>query len=83
MPNTPTVTASLYIEVNVTCPKCDYLIDLLRQSDTYGFDHNEEGLVLSQACPNGSWSEEHENFEVDEVTCSKCKETFNVKGIDW
>jgi hypothetical protein len=78
-----TATARLDIEVFVDCPHCDHLIDLVKPEDTAGYDHNEEGYVLSQACPNGHWSEEHKNFEVEEVECSSCGNTFNVKGLDW
>ena len=78
-----TVTASLSIDVFVDCPHCDNFINLLDSSDTDDHDHNDEGHVLSQACPDGHWSEEHRNFEVDNVTCSECKKSFNVKGLDW
>ncbi len=78
-----TTSARLSIEIYVDCPHCDYFIDLLDSSDTNKYDHNDESGVLKQACPDGHWSEEHENFEVTEVTCSECKKTFNVKGLDW
>ena len=78
-----TVTARLDIEVFVNCPHCDYLVDLLLENDTDGYNHNEEGHVISQACPDGSWYDKHKNFEVDDVTCGLCKKEFNVKGIDW
>jgi hypothetical protein len=78
-----TATARLDIEVFVDCHHSDHLIDLVKPEYTAGYDHNEEGYVLSQACPNGHWSEEHKNFEVEEVECSSCGNTFNVKGLDW
>ena len=80
-----TVSAGLSINIYVTCPneQCCAFIDLMDQGDTDGQDHNEEGYLLSQACPNGHWSEEHERFEAEEVVCSKCKTEFNVKGLDW
>ena len=78
-----TVTASLCIEVNVDCPHCDSMIDIMRESETDGYDHNEEGLVLSQACPDGCWHTRHEEFEVRNVTCGQCKKDFDVKGLDW
>lgn len=78
-----TTTARLDIEVLVDCPHCDYLVDLMKPDDTAGYDHNEEGWVLSQACPDGHWSEEHEKFEIENVECSNCGNTFNVKGLEW
>ena len=79
-----TVEARLDIEVFVHCPTCDYLIDLMLEEDTNGQNHNDEGHILSQACPSeGHWSEEHEKFEIDDVTGSKCKTTFIVKGLEW
>ncbi|MDB4261442.1 hypothetical protein N9878_01105 [bacterium] len=76
-------TARLDIEVFVDCPHCGNFIDLMRDSDTNGYDHNEEGLVLEQACPDGYWIDEHKKFEVSNVTCSECKKDFNVKGLEW
>ena len=78
-----TVTARLNIEIFVDCPKCDYLIDILKASDTSDHDHNDEGHVLTQACPGGSWADKHENFEVLHIECSRCKHEFNVKGLEW
>ncbi len=76
-------TARLDIEVFVDCPNCDFMIDLMKEEDTGGYNHNDEGHVISQACPQGNWYEEHKEFEVSEVRCSKCKTEFNVKGLDW
>ena len=75
------VMARLDIELFVDCPKCDHLIDLLNQKDTAGYDHNEEGRVLTQACPDGYWTDEHKKFSVKNVECSKCGSQFNVKGF--
>lgn len=77
------VSASLHIEVLTECPHCESQIDLLRDSDTGGYSHNDEGEVLSQACPDGHWTEEHKNFSVTNVTCSHCENSFNVKGLEW
>ena len=38
---------------------------------------------LSQACPNGCWSTEHETFEVEGIMCPKCKNEFKVEGLCW
>ena len=78
-----TVEARLDIEVFVNCPGCDFLIDLMLEEDTSGYNHNEEGHVIEQACPEGCWFDEHENFEVSDVCCSECSHKFNVKGISW
>jgi ssDNA-binding Zn-finger/Zn-ribbon topoisomerase 1 len=78
-----TVEARLDIAVFVDCPKCDFGIDLLNPRYTNGIDHNEERYILEQACGNGDWSINHEKFEVEEVTCTKCKTEFNVKGMEW
>lgn len=77
------VRATLYIAVNVDCPSCDMGIDLMDADDTSGRDHNEEGYVIRQACPNDTWTDEHEKFNVEEVKCTLCGHEFNVKGLDW
>lgn len=78
-----TVNARLDIEVFVDCPECDYMIDLLREDETAGYDHNEEGQVLTQACPNGYWSDAHKEFEVNNVECTQCGTKFNVRELEW
>ena len=79
------VKARLNIEVFVDCPNkdCGFLIDLMEETDTDGYHHNEEAGIISQACPDGHWGYEHKKFECDDVTCSECKTTFNVRGLDW
>ncbi|NOQ30198.1 MAG: hypothetical protein GQ570_03650 [Helicobacteraceae bacterium] len=75
-----TVSARLDIEMFVDCPECEHMIDLLSERDTDEYDHNEEGYLLRQMFPsNGS----HDDFECKKVTCSQCKCTFNVKGLEW
>ena len=78
-----TVSARLDIEIWVDCPECDNLINILDSRDTSNHDHNEEGQVLTQACPDGSWYEAHESFEVTGVKCSSCANEFNVKELEW
>jgi uncharacterized C2H2 Zn-finger protein len=77
------VEARLDVEVFVDCPKCGYLIDLMNEDDTSGVCHNDEGQVMRQACPDGSWIDEHKKFSIKDVTCSRCDAEFNVKGIEW
>lgn len=77
-----TVEARLDIEMFVTCPneECGYLIDLLSEKDTDGTPHDDDGYLLRQMFPaHGS----HDDFECEDVTCTKCKTTFNVKGLEW
>ncbi len=78
-----TVGARLVIEVLVHCPRCEVVIDLCNDNDTNCYNHDDDSYILRQALPEGCWSESHEKFEVEDVTCSECKETFNVKGLDW
>jgi hypothetical protein len=78
-----TVSATLSIEVHVNCPHCEEWIDLMSEDDTNGYNHNEEGNVITQACPTGHWTEEHKTFSVKDVTCCECKESFNVEGLEW
>jgi hypothetical protein len=82
MSDVKTVTARLDIEMFVNCPneECDYLIDLLRESDTDGVNHDDDGYLLRQMFPT---NRSHDDFECEEVVCSKCKAEFNVKGLEW
>ncbi len=77
-----TVSARLDIEMFVNCPNdnCDYYIDLLRPEDTNNHDHNDEGYLLRQMFPEHGGNED---FECEEVECSKCKTIFNVEGLEW
>ena len=84
MSDTKTAVGSLYIQIFADCPNCDFNIDILNPDDTSGHCHNDEGHVLAQACPSqGHWSDEHEKFKVEEVTCSECNHTFNVEKLEW
>jgi len=76
------VSATLDIEMFVTCPNedCEFLIDLLREEDTNGDMHNDDGYLLRQMFPTHG---DHVDFECEEVVCSKCKTQFNVKGLEW
>lgn len=79
-----TQTAWLSIQVFVSCPNCDKLIDLMDENDTDGYNHNEDGWVIGQACPDeGYWIDAHKDFSIKNVTCTECKETFGVKGLEW
>ncbi len=78
-----TVAALLSIEMYVTCPneECEDYINLLSEADTNDYDHNEEGYLLQQMFPDDGSS--HDDFECEEVTCSRCKTKFNVKTLEW
>lgn len=78
-----TVSATMQISVYVNCPHCDYLIDLMDEDDTNGIVHNDDSYILKQAIPYGDWDESHREFEVDDVTCSHCKGSFDVKELVW
>ena len=78
--------ATLCIEINVDCPnkKCGAYIDILREDETDGYNHNEEGFLMEQACPDkGIWTTEHEKFHCEQITCTECGTTFDVEGLDW
>ena len=77
-----TVEARLCIQMFVTCPndECGNYIDLLDERDTDGTMHDDESLLLRQMFPSNG---DHEDFECEDVTCSQCKTTFNVKGLEW
>lgn len=78
------VEASLIIEVNVDCPCCGDNVNLMDEFDTNDYNHNEEGHVICQACPdNGYWMDAHKDFSVSNVTCTWCKCTFDVEGLNW
>ena len=78
------VTADLDIQVNVDCPHCGQFINIMDEHDTNGHAHNEEGDVIKQACPDDCyWTDEHKKFSIENVTCTECQESFNVKGLDW
>ena len=75
-------TATLVIELRVECPNedCSNWIDLLDEDDTNGTAHNDDSMLLRQVFPsNGN----HDDFKCEEVTCSACKTTFDVKGLEW
>jgi hypothetical protein len=75
-----TVAASLHIQMHVECPECENYIDLLDPDDTDKYDHNDEGQLLKQMFHKHI---DHREFECEEVTCSDCKTTFNVKELEW
>ena len=76
------VTARLDIEMFVDCPneECENMIDLLREEDTDGRMHNDDGYLLRQMFPKHGT---HDDFKCDEVVCTQCKTMFNVSGLEW
>lgn len=79
------VKAILDIRVFVDCPGCNDVIDLMDEGDTSGCNHNDDGHILDQACPNNNkvWVDTHRGFEVEDVKCSECGTIFNVKTLEW
>lgn len=77
-----TVSATLDIEMFVTCPneECGYFIDLLKEKDTDGTMHDNDSYLLKQMFPSNG---DHSDFECEDVTCTRCKTTFNVAGLEW
>jgi len=77
-----TVPATLSIQMYVDCPNedCGNYIDLLDEKDTDGVAHNDDGYLLRQMFPRNG---DNSDFECEEVTCSQCKTTFNVKELEW
>ena len=78
-----TVSATLSVDIYADCPneECGNYINLLREKDTDGVEHDEDSRLLRQVFPSNGAS--HDDFECDEVTCSECKTTFNVKSLEW
>ena len=77
-----TVAATLSIEMHVECPnkECGNYIDILNQSETGGVDHNDDGFLLRQMFPrHGS----HDDFEIEDIICQRCKTKFDVKTLEW
>ena len=80
----PITNANLEVLIFVECPHCEDYIDLLKPEDTDGENHNDEANLTAQAFPTQApWSESHKNFECVHVTCSGCKNQFDVKGLEW
>jgi len=82
MSDLETATASLNIEMNVTCPndECGSFINLLNEADTSEHDHDDCGDLLKQMFPSNG---DHDAFVCDAVVCTQCKTEFNVRGLEW
>jgi len=71
------VRPTLTIKLNVNCPECDYLFDMVEETNL-----NEEGWLLNKLLPESEWANAHDNFECS-VICPKCSVEFDVKGVNW
>ena len=80
MSNRAEVSAMLTIELLVRCPDegCQTHIDLLREEDTCGGEHNRDNVLLQQVYQeNGGY----DGFVCRGVRCYGCKGVFDVKGL--
>ena len=72
------VSASLSIELGVTCPYCDAYFDLLSLKAI-----NDDGYLINQACPSdGCWSDSHDKFR-ECINCPDCRNEVKVVGITY
>lgn len=72
-----TVTASLVMELNVTCPSCEESFDLFRSP------LNDEGLMYEKALADERWKIDASERIEEDVVCPDCGAEFKVKGINW
>lgn len=72
------VTATLYISLDVDCPKCGHNFDLL--SDT---SLNDEGGLLNDAISDDRWKIPQDERIECESDCPECKTNVKVKGLYW
>ena len=76
------VDARLSIQIYVDCPHCELGIDLFDAFDAEGVTLDGEGFVSLQAFPDGAWGGKNwESFSVEDVRCSRCGKSFDVKGL--
>lgn len=71
------VMPNLSIELNVTCPECEYYFDMVEDTNL-----NEEGWLLKQILSEEAWACAHERFECN-VICPHCSTEFKAKGVNW
>lgn len=80
MNNLPVVSALLNIQMYVDCPCCQNYINLLDKRDTNGVALNGDSNLVQQMFPAKG---DNSDFKCDEVTCTECKTTFNVRELEW
>ena len=80
MSDLPVVSAVLHIEMYVDCPGCQNYVNLLDERDTDGVALNDDSILLRQMFPAKG---DNSHFKCDEVTCTECKTTFNVRELEW
>ncbi len=73
-----TTSANLFIQLDVECPHCESVFDLLDHQHSF----NDECQMINQVCCDGNWTEAHQNFE-EELECPYCSETFIVAGVNY
>jgi hypothetical protein len=72
-----TVTASLVMELNVTCPECEHGFDLFQTS------LNDEGELYHQVLDEDQWKIDADERLECEARCPECSFEFPVKGVEW
>jgi hypothetical protein len=72
------VSANLVIEVNVECPCCERVFDLL--TDTH---LNDEGDVLKQTISDAAWQIDSQDRLHCDCECPSCGLEIEIKGVKW
>jgi len=65
------VQANLFLELNVRCPHCDYLIDLINDvvSSEFEGNINETGIITQQSVGSIDWEKSHKEFN-ENILCA-------------
>ncbi len=71
------VKATLVIELNVECPKCEHTFDLVNDTDL-----NEEGWLLDQIIIDGASIDFRKRIKCH-THCPECSSEFEVDGVEW
>lgn len=71
-------SANLVIEVNVECPECETVFDILTETDL-----NDEGHILRQVLDDDRWEIPAEERLKCSPICPHCSVEFDVKGVNW
>ena len=72
------VNGTLNISVNVECPACKDVINLLDHAQ-----FRDDGYLLGEVLVGNAWEVFGCTDLGDEFTCPKCHETFIISDIEW